>query len=127
MTDSSNEFEIFNQTIYSEDHLDEMGVQRKPQRSLMELIENQPGKCIPGRSAHSQISPPTTKSPPLTPHQPQPVRPEATDLKRRREQKGKYIVDTGRSRLTLEEEAQRAAKQQKVNHTSQQGQERSDT
>ena len=37
------------------------------------------------------------------------------------------MVDTGKSRLTREEEAQRAVKQQKVSHTSQRGQERSDT
>ena len=37
------------------------------------------------------------------------------------------MVDIGRSRLTWEEEAQRAAKQQKVSHTSQRGLERSDT
>ena len=37
------------------------------------------------------------------------------------------MVDTGRSRPTWEEEAQRAAKQQKVSHVSQRGLERSDT
>ena len=81
----------------------------------MELIENQPGKGAPGRSAQSQIPPPPTKTPPPASqqpsHQPRLVRPEAADLKRRREQKGKDVVDTGRSRPTWEEEAQRAAKQ----------------
>ena len=48
LTDSSDKFEVFNQTIHSKDDLDEMGVQRKPQRSLMELIENQPGKVHRG-------------------------------------------------------------------------------
>ena len=43
---SSDEFEIFNQTLSPEDVFDEMGVQRKPQRSLMELIENQPRKGL---------------------------------------------------------------------------------
>jgi len=131
LIDSSDEFEVFNQTIHSEDDFDEMGVQRKPQRSLMELIENQPRKGASGRSAQSQIPPPSTKSPPPTPHQPlhqpQPVKPEAADLKRRKEQKGKNMVDTGKSRLTREEEAQRAVKQQNVSRTSQRGQERSDT
>ena len=131
LTDSSDEFEVFNQTIHSEDDSDEMGVQRKPQRSLMELIENQPGKGATGRSAQSQIPPPPTKSPPpalnQSPHQPQPIKSEAADLKRRREQKGKEVVDTGKPRPTLEEESQRAAKQQKVSHTLQWGQERSDT
>ena len=70
LTDSSDEFEVFNRTIHSEDDLDKMDAQRKPQRSLMELIENQPGKSAPGRSAQSQIPPLPTKSPPPTPHQP---------------------------------------------------------
>ena len=86
LTDSSDEFEVFNQTIHSEDAFDEMGVQRKPQTSLMELIENQPGKGAPGRFAQSQIPPPPTKSPPPAPHQPphqpQPVRSEVVNLKR---------------------------------------------
>ena len=43
---SLDEFEIFNQTLSLEDVFDEMGVQRKPQRSLMELIENQPRKGL---------------------------------------------------------------------------------
>jgi len=65
LIDSLDEFEVFNQTIHSEDDSGEMGVQRKPQRSLMELIENQPGKGATGRSAQSQIPPPPTKSPPF--------------------------------------------------------------
>ena len=86
LTDSSDEFEVFNQTIHSEVDLDEIGVQRKPQRSLIELIENQPGKGAPGRSAQSQIPPLPTKSPPPAPHQPpQPVRAEAANLKMQRE------------------------------------------
>ena len=110
MTDSSDEFEVFNQTIHSENDLDEMGVQRKSQRSLMELIKNQPGKSAPGRPAQSQIPPPPTKFPSPAPHQPpyqppQSIRAEAADLKRRREQKGKDVVDTGKSRPTREEEA----------------------
>jgi len=82
----------------------------------MELIENQPGKSAPGRSTQSQIPPPPTKSPPPAPHQlshqpPQLVRAKAADLKRRREQKGKDVVDTGKSHPTREEEAQQATKQ----------------
>ena len=40
LSDSSDEFGIFNQPIHFEEDLDEMGIQRKPQKSLMELIEN---------------------------------------------------------------------------------------
>ena len=104
-----------------------MGIQRKPQRSLIELIENQPGKSVPGKSTQPQIPPPRPKSPPPAPHPPQPIRPDPVDPKRRREQKGKDVVETGRSRPTQEEEAQRAAKQQKVIHPSQRGWERLDT
>ena len=109
-----------------------MGIQKKPQKSLMELIENQPGKSAPGKSTQSQIPPFPTRSPPTAPHQPshqppQPVRADATKLKRRRKQKGKDVVDTGKSRPTREEDSQRAAKQQKISHTLQRGQERSDT
>jgi len=41
--------------------------------------------------------------------------------------KGKDVVEAGKSRLTQEEEAQRAAKQQKTSHALQRGQERSVT
>ena len=40
LSDSSDEFEVFNQTLPSEDVYDKMGVRRKPQKSLMELIKN---------------------------------------------------------------------------------------
>ena len=53
MTNSSDEFEVLNQTIYSEDDFNKMSVQRKSQRSLMELIENQPEKGALGRFAQS--------------------------------------------------------------------------
>ncbi|XP_050290491.1 uncharacterized protein LOC126728748 [Quercus robur] len=128
LSHSSDNFGIFNQTIHSEEALDKMGVQRKPQKSLMELIENQPGKSAPGKSTQSQIPPFPTRSPPPTPHQPpQPVRADAAELKRHREQKGKDVVDTGKSHPTREENVQRAAKQQKISHTLQRGQDRSDT
>ena len=108
-----------------------MGIQRKPQKSLLELIKNQPGKNAPGKSSQSQILSLPTKSPPPTSHQPshqppQPVRADAAELKRHREQKGKDVVDAGKSRPTREEDAQRVAKQQKTCHPLQRGQERSD-
>ena len=54
----------------------------------------------------SQIPSLPTRSPPPTPHQPpQPVKVDAVELKRRREQKGKDVVDAGKSRLTHEEDA----------------------
>ena len=86
LSNSSDDFGIFNQPIHSEEDLDKMGIQRKPQKSLMELIENQPRKSAPGKSTQSQIPPFPTRSPPPAPHQPpQPVRADAAELKRRRE------------------------------------------
>ena len=112
LSDSSDDFGIFDQPIRSEEDLDEMGIQRKPQRSLMELIENQPRKNAPGKPTQSQILSLPTRSPPPTPHQPlQPVRADVAELKRRKELKGKDVVNAGKSRPTREEDAQRATKQ----------------
>ena len=124
LSDSSEDFEVFNQPIQSEEDFEEMGIQSKPQRSLMELIENQPGKNAPAKSTQSQIPSLPTKSPPPAPHQPshqppQPVQPDAAELKRRREQKGKDVVDISKSRPTREEDVERAGKQQKTRHQAQ--------
>ena len=67
----------------------------------------------------SQIPSLPSKSPPPAPHQPshhppQPVRTDVVELKRRREQKGKDVVDAGKSCPTPEEDAQQVAKQQKT-------------
>ena len=76
----------------------------------MELIEDQPGRGAPGKSTQPKLPPPPPKSP-LPPPQPSlPSGPEPVDPKRKREQKGKDVVETGRSRPTREDEAQRAAK-----------------
>ena len=49
LSDSSEDFGVFDQPIQSEEDFEEMGIQRKPQRSLMELIENQPRKNAPAK------------------------------------------------------------------------------
>ena len=116
LTDSLDEFEVFNQPPSLEDISEEIGIQRKPQKSLMELIEDQPRKGALGKSTQPKLPPPPSKSPP---HAPQPIRPEPANPKRRRKQKGKEVVETRRSRPTREEEAQQATKQQKVSHMSQ--------
>ena len=92
----------------------------------MELIENQPGKGGPGKSVQPKLPPPSLKSPPRAPQPNLPSRTEQADSKRRREQKGKDVIETGRTRPTSEEEAQRAAKQQKVSHVPSRGAERTD-
>ena len=76
----------------------------------MELIEDQPGRGAPGKSTQPKLPPPPSKSHPLAPQPPQPIKPEPANPKRRREQKGKDVVETGRSRPTHENEGQRVAK-----------------
>ena len=63
LLDSSNKFEVFNQTQSPEDILDEIGIQRKPQKSLMELIEDQLRRGAPGKSTQPKLPPPPPKSP----------------------------------------------------------------
>ena len=100
----------------------EMGIQRRPQRSLLDLIESQPGKEAPRKSTGKSTQP---KLPPPPPPQPSlPPRPELVDPKRKREQKGKDIVEVGKSGHMPEEEIQGASKQQRVDHTGQRGPEK---
>ena len=82
LTDSLDEFEAFNKPPSPENLPEEMGIRRKPQKSLMELIEDQPGRGALGKSAHSKLSSPPPKSPPLAPQPPQPTRPEPADPKK---------------------------------------------
>ena len=105
-----DDFEVFDQPLSPKSPPEEMGIQRKPQKSLMELIENQPGKGGPGKSVQPKLPPPSLKSPLRAPQPTFPFKVEQVDPKRRREQKGKDMVETGRLRPTSEEEAQRAAK-----------------
>ena len=131
LLESSDEFEVFNQPLSSEDLSanidsqqqvdiitpDEMGIQRKSQRSLMDLIESQPGRDTPWKSTQPKLPLPPSKSP-IPPPQPSlPPKPDPADPKRKREQKGKDVVDVGRSRPAHEDEIQRAVKQQKVSQT----------
>ena len=89
---------------------DVMGIQRKSQRSLTDLIESQPERDASGKSTQPKLSPPPPKSPLPPPQPPLPPRPNHADPKRKREQKGKEVVDAGRSRPAHEEETQRATK-----------------
>ena len=81
LSDSQDEFEVFNRPLSLENTsadlihqqkvgivaLDEMGIQRKSKRSLLDLIESQPGKDAPGKSAQPQLPPPPPKLPPPPP------------------------------------------------------------
>ncbi|XP_065616313.1 uncharacterized protein LOC112006699 [Quercus suber] len=93
-----------------------MGIQRRSQRSLKDVIEGQPGRVV-----EKQVQPNPPPLPPLHPQSPQPTMTEPSDPKRRREPKGKEVMDAGRTHTTREDEDQRAAKQQKTSHGSQRG------
>ena len=99
MTNSKDEFEVFNQDLSPETSvtnlspqlspkIDEMGIQRKPKSNLLELIEKQPRRDELGKTAHSK---PPTPPPALPPPQP-------ANLKTKREQKGKQVI---KARQTL--------------------------
>ena len=66
LSDSLDDFEIFDQSIRSEEDSDEMGIQRKPQRSLMELMEGQPRKDALTKSTQSQVPSLPSRSPPCS-------------------------------------------------------------
>ena len=85
LTEFVDEFEVFNHPSSPKSPLEEMGIQRKPQKSLLELIENQPGKWGPEKSAQTKLPPPSSKSPPRAPQPTLPSRIEQADPKRRRE------------------------------------------
>ena len=50
LTEPVDEFEAFNQPSSPNSLPEEMGIHRKPQNSLMKLIEDQPGRGGPGKS-----------------------------------------------------------------------------
>ena len=85
----------------------------------MDLIESQPRRDTLGKSAQPKLPPPPPKSPLPPPQPPQPPKPDHADPKRKREQKGKEVVDVRRSHPTHEDETQRATKQQKTSQVPQ--------
>ena len=103
---------------------EDMGIQRKPQRSLQELLESQPGRGEAGKPSQPKLPPLPPKSPPRVPQLPPPSRTEQVDPKRRREPKGKEAMEPERSRPSNEEEAHRPSKQQRTSHASSRGSKR---
>ena len=103
-----------------------MGIQRKPQRSLQELLESQPGRGEAAKPSQPKLLPLPPKSPPRAFQPPPPSRIEQVDPKRRREPKGKEAMKPGRSRPSNEEEAHRLSKQQRTSHAPSRGSERGD-
>ena len=60
---ATDDYEVFNQSTPSPNTPEDMGIQRKPQRSLQELLESQPGRGDTGRSTQPKLPPPPPKSP----------------------------------------------------------------
>ena len=116
LTESTDDFEIFNQPSPPKNVPEEMGIQRKPQRSLQELLESQPGRGEARKPSQPKLPPSPPRSPPRAPQPSLPSRTEQGDPKKKRELKGKEAMKTRRSRPSNEEKAHRAAKQQKTSH-----------
>ena len=124
LTSLTDNYEVFNQSSPSPNVPEDMGIQRKPQRNLQELLESQPGRGEAGKPAQPKLPPPPPKSPLRAPQPPPPSRTEQADPKRRREPKGKEVMETGKPRPSTEEEAHRPTKQQRVSHAPNRGPER---
>ena len=127
LTESTDEFEVFNQPSPPKNVPEEMGIQRKPQRSLQELLESQPGRGEVRKSSQPKLPPPPPRSPPRAPQPTLPSKIKQVDPKKRREQKGKDVMEIGRPRPSNEEEAHRATKQQKTSHAPNRAAERADS
>ena len=67
LTLATDDYEVFNQSTPSPNTPEDIGIQRKPQRSLQELLESQPGRGEAGRSTQPKLPPPPPKSPPRAP------------------------------------------------------------
>ena len=109
LTSATDDYEVFNQFSPSPNILEDMG-------SLQELLESHPGRGEAGKFAQPKLPPPPPKSPLRAPQPPPSSRTEQPDPKRRRETKGKEVIETGRTRPSSEEEAHRPTKQQRVSH-----------
>ena len=121
LTSATDDYEVFNQSTPSPNTLEDMGIQRKPQRNLQELLESQPGRGEAGRFVQPKLPPPPPKSPPRAPQPPLPSRTEQPDPKRRREPKGNEVMETGRTHSSSEEEACRPTKQLKISNVPSRG------
>ncbi|KAK9999178.1 hypothetical protein SO802_018781 [Lithocarpus litseifolius] len=109
-SDSEDGFEAFGQDSSIEDLTldpvpqpseaqDEMGIQRKARSSLLELIESQPGRADPPKTA--QAKPPSL--PPVVPPPTQALGLHPAELKRKRESKGKEPMEAVQASFRTEE------------------------
>ena len=85
LTESTDEFEVFNQPSSPKNVPEEMGIQRKPQISLQELLESQLGRGEVGKSSQPKLPAPPPRSPPHAPQPSLPSKTEQVDPKRRKE------------------------------------------
>ena len=123
LTDSEEEFVVFDQPLSLESQVgnlshpspvqanslqedipipEEMGIQRKQRSTLQELLESQPGGKSSGKTAQTWL-------PTLPPAQH--TRADHADHKRKREDKGKEVMEKGRTPSSQEVELQRGSKQ----------------
>ena len=79
---SIDEFEVFNQPLPLKNVPKEMSIQRKPQRSLQELLESQPGRGEAGKSSQPKLPPPPPRSPLCAPQPTLPPGPNRLILRR---------------------------------------------
>ena len=63
LTKPTDDFEVFNKLSPPENVPEEMSIQRKPQRSLQELLESQPGRGEARKPSQPKLPPPPPKSP----------------------------------------------------------------
>ena len=76
LASATDDYEVFDLLTSSPNTPEDMGIQRKPQRSLQELLESQPRKGEAGRPTQPKLPPPPPKSPPRAP---QPAPPSRTE------------------------------------------------
>ena len=124
LTLTIDDYEVFNQSSPSPNIPEDMGIQRKPQRSLQELLESQPGRGEAGKPAQPKLPSPPPKSPLHAPQPPPPSRTEKPDSKRGRKPKGKEVIEIRRPHPSIEEEAHGPTKQLRVSHAPSRGPER---
>ena len=84
LTVSTDDYEVFNQPSPSQNKPEDIGIQRKPQHSLQEMLESQPGRGEARKPSQPQLPPPPPKSLPRALQPPPPSRIEHVDPKRRR-------------------------------------------
>ena len=125
LTDSEEEFVVFDQPLSLESQVgnlshpspvqannlqediaipEEMGIQRKQRSTLQELLESHPGGKSSGKTAQTRLP-----TPPPAQH----TRVDHANHKRKREDKGKEVMEKGRTPSSQEVKLQRGSKQPK--------------